>query len=130
MSSKDDVIPTGRMVFSKNTCLHMCGFTYHRNRIHKQTNKVYWRCENRNCGSYAQTTLSNIYLSNNETAHAHSPNIDDILIQQFKAQVIKRVRSELVTPGMIHSEELTKANMPASAMANLPTAQTMRKCTF
>ncbi|CAF3882423.1 unnamed protein product [Rotaria sordida] len=64
---------------------------------------------------------------NNETPHIHEPNMDDVFIQQFKAQVIKRVRSELVTPGVIHSEELAKANMPPSAMANLPIAQSMRK---
>ncbi|CAF3909176.1 unnamed protein product [Rotaria sp. Silwood1] len=52
--------------------------------------------------------------------------MNDVLIQQFKAQVITRVRSELLTPGVIHSEELAKANMPPSAMANLPTAQSMQ----
>lgn len=130
MSSKDSVIPVGPIVFSKTTRLHMCGYTYHRNRIVKPQNKVYWRCENRECGAYIHTTLSNLYFSDNDTAHIHEPNMDDVLIQQFKAQVIKRVRSELVTPGMIHSEELAKANLPPSAMANLPTAQSMRKSLF
>ncbi|CAF0865126.1 unnamed protein product [Rotaria sordida] len=105
----------------------MCGHTYHRNKIVKAQNKVYWRCEDRDCGAYIHTTLSNVYLSNNETPHIHEPNMDDVFIQQFKAQVIKRVRSELVTPGVIHSEELAKANMSPSAMANLPIAQSMRK---
>ncbi|CAF4025131.1 unnamed protein product, partial [Rotaria sordida] len=63
--------------------------------------------------------------NNNETPHIHEPNMDDVFIQQFKAQVIKCVRSELVTPGVIHSEKLAKANMPPSAMANLPIAQSM-----
>ncbi|CAF5067470.1 unnamed protein product [Rotaria sp. Silwood1] len=127
MSFKDAVIPVGPIAFSKKTCLHMCGYTYHRNKIIKSQNKVYWRCEDRDCRAYIHTTLSNVYLSDNETPHIHEPNMNDVLIQQFKAQVITRVRSELLTPGVIHSEELAKANMPPSAMANLPTAQSMRK---
>jgi hypothetical protein len=127
VSAANGAIPVGSISFSKTTRLHMCGYTYHRNRIVKQQNKVYWRCENRDCGAYMHTTLTNVYLSNNNTAHIHEPNTDDVFIQQFKAVVIERVRTELTTPGMIHSEELAKANMPASAMANLPTARSMRE---
>ncbi|CAM4848318.1 unnamed protein product [Rotaria magnacalcarata] len=126
MSAAKDAIPVGSISFSKTTRLHMCGYTYHRNRFVKQQNKIYWRCENRDCGAYIHTTLTNVYLSNNKTAHIHEPNTDDVFIQQFKAIVIERVRSELTTPGVIRSEELAKANMPASAMANLPTARSMQ----
>ncbi|CAM4846735.1 unnamed protein product [Rotaria magnacalcarata] len=126
VSAAKDTIPVGSISFSKTTRLHMCGYTYHRNRFVKQQNKIYWRCENRDCGAYIHTTLTNVYLSNNKTAHIHEPNTDDVFIQQFKAIVIERVRSELTTPGVIRSEELAKANMPASAMANLPTARSMQ----
>lgn len=82
--------------------------------------KKYWVCDERGCGIYIHTSLSDEFLSITGS-HNHSSNPDQVEVKFIRDKMKERILTETTSITKIYDEEIAKANLSKGATAIIPT---------
>ena len=104
-------------------------YIYHHTKI--TSNVTYWICKIKDCNARAHTkTSTNQLIKQTGGVHCHSPLPEEVEIRSFKNVVKARVKEETIPIGQIYEEELGRAKLSMTALAQISTANQARKYIF
>ncbi len=92
------------------------------------SNVTYWSCKVKDCNAGAHTkTSTNQLIKQTGDVHCHLPSPEEVQIRLFKNVVKARVKEETIPIGQIYEEELGRAKLSTTALAQISTANQARK---
>ena len=101
-------------------------YIYHYTKI--TSTVTYWICQIKDCGARAHTkTGANQLIKQTGAVHCHLPSPEEVEIRSFKNVVKARVKEETIPIGQIYEEELARAKLSTTALAQVSTANQARK---
>ena len=101
-------------------------YIYHHSKV--TPNVTYWICNIKDCNARAHTkTSTNQLIKQTGDVHCHLSSPEEVEIRTFRNVVKVRVQEETVPIGQIYEEELGRAKLSTTALAQVSTASKARK---